>query len=144
MTFGLLMPGAGDAWRGRRSGGVRHERRGDALGEPVGNLALSHRRPILDRIAIDQMHGVPLAAEGAGARRYVVRDDPVAALALALGAGVGDDVLGLRGETDDQRRPVVTAPGDAGKDVRVLDKAQVRRPFAVFLQLLRALAGDPP
>src|SRR5438067_7421462 len=116
------MPGAGDAWRGGCHGAIRHERRGDALGEPVGNLALSHRRPILDGVAIDQMHGVPLAAEGAGARRYVVGDNPVAALALALGTGVGDDVLGLRGETDDEGRPVVAAPGDAGKDVRVLDK----------------------
>src|SRR5712671_4608718 len=63
----LLMPGAGDARRGWGDGRVKDERRGDALGEALGNLALAHRRPILDRVDVHQMHRVALAAEGAGA-----------------------------------------------------------------------------
>src|SRR5437762_14365617 len=112
MIAALLVSRAGDARGGRRSSGLRYERGGNAFAEPVRNLALGHRRPILDRVAIDQVHRVALTAEGAGAGRHVVGDDPVAALALALGTGVGDDVLGLGSETDDQRRPIVAAPGD--------------------------------
>ncbi len=74
-----------------------------------------------------------VAAEGAGAGRHVVGEDPVATLAGALGAGVGDDVVGLGGKADDQGRPVVGALRDAGEDVGVLGEAQQsagrRRPF---------------
>ena len=85
------------------------KRRGDPLGEPGGDLALGHHRPVLDPVGVDQVDRVAVAAEGAGAGRHVVGEDPVAALALPLGAGVGDDVLGLGGKADDQRRPVVAA-----------------------------------
>ena len=49
-------------------------------GEAGGDLALGHRRPVLDAVAIDQMDRVAVAAEDAGAGRDVVGEDPVAAL----------------------------------------------------------------
>src|SRR5690348_10023248 len=115
----LLVVSTGNAWRGGRTGGIWRERGRDALGEPFGDLALGHRRPILDRIAVHEMDCVPLAPKGAGAGRHVIGEDPVAALALALRAGVGDDILGLGGKADDEARAVVAAPGDRRKDVWV-------------------------
>src|SRR5215472_19305928 len=90
----------------RRVGG---KGRGDALGEAFGEFALCHRRPILDRVGIHEVNRVAVAAEGAGAGRNVVGEDPVAALALALRARVGDDVLGLGGKADNELRAVVAA-----------------------------------
>ena len=52
----------------------------DAVGQPLGDLALRQGRPALDAGRRHQMHGVPLAAEGAGGRRHIVGEDPVAAL----------------------------------------------------------------
>src|SRR2546430_3055132 len=73
----LLVVSTGNARRGRRTGGVWRERDRDALGEPLGDLMLGHRRPILDRVAVHEMDGVPVAAKGAGAGRHVIGEDPV-------------------------------------------------------------------
>src|SRR5689334_11181102 len=113
----LLVVSTGNAWRGGRAGGIWRERSRDALGEPLGDLTLGHRRPILDRIAVHDVNRVSLAAEGAGSRRHVIGEDPVAALALALRAGVGDDILGFGGKADDEPRAVVAASGDRREDV---------------------------
>ena len=55
--------------------------------------------------AVIERHGVLGAAHDAGRRADVVGEDPVGALARALGGGVGDDVVGLGGEADDEARP---------------------------------------
>src|SRR5436305_1912573 len=86
---------------------------GDAGSEAGGDFLLAHNRPILDPAAIDQMNGVAIAAEDAGCGRHIVGEDPVAALAHALVAGVAEDILGLGGEADHQRRPVVPARRNA-------------------------------
>src|SRR5205809_673172 len=104
----LLVVSTGNAWQGGRTGGIWRECGREALGD----LTLGHRRPILDRIAVHEMDGVPLTAKGAAAGRHVIGEDPVAALALTLRPGVGDQILGLGGKADDERRPVVAAPGD--------------------------------
>src|SRR4249920_2524844 len=88
------VPGARDMgarWRAE----IGADRYGDALGEAGGNLVLGHQWPVLDRVAVDQVDPVAVAAKGAGAGRHVVGEDPVAALARALRAGIGDDILGL-------------------------------------------------
>ena len=48
----------------------------------------------------DEVHRVVVAAHRAAFRRDVVRHDPVAALALQLGLGVLDHLLGLGREAD--------------------------------------------
>ena len=47
------------------------------------------------------MHGVVVAAKGAGAGRDVIGDDPVAALAGQLGSGVFHHIAGLCCEAHD-------------------------------------------
>src|SRR5207247_2215850 len=71
-------------------------------------------------------------------------EDPIAVLAQALPPGIRDDVVGLRRKADDELRPVVAAPGDRGKDVRVFDEAQHRRAAAVLLQLVLVGSFDAP
>ena len=79
---------------------------------------------------------VPLAG------RDVVGEDPVAALARALGLGVGDEVLGLGGKADDEARPAVPGGAQTREDVGILDQVQRRR-RALLLQLLRRLLDAP-
>jgi hypothetical protein len=54
------------------------------------------------------------------AGRYVVGDDPVAALALALGAGICDHLLGLRCKAGDEARPQQFAPRDGAMSLMKL------------------------
>src|SRR5580658_3628421 len=96
----------------------------DALGEAGGNFVLGHDRPVLNAFAVYQVDRVLVAAEGAGPGRDVVGENPIAALADALGPRVCDDVVGLGGKADDQRRPVVGALCDMRKDIRVFGEAQ--------------------
>src|SRR5256886_8013593 len=140
----LLVVSTGNARRGRRTGGVWRQRGRDAFGEPLGDLMLGHRRPILDRVAVHEMDRVPVAAKGAGAGRHVIGEDPVAALALALRTSIRDDILGLGGKADNQPRPVVAASGDRREDAWVFDKPQAWRPPAVPFPLLAPRASDPP
>ena len=100
------------------------QRVGDPLGEAGGDLALGHDRPVLDPVGVDEVDRVAVAAEGAGAGRHVVGEDPVAALARALGARVGDDVVGLGGKADDQAGRSLARRAIRGEDVGVLDEAQ--------------------
>ena len=76
--------------------------------------------------------------------RDVVRDDPVAALALELGLGVLDHLLGLGREADDELRPLRFQLRDRRQDVGILDQRQFRRSAAVLLELLLARLGDAP
>src|SRR6476469_7631949 len=73
---------------------------GDALGEAAGDLGLAHLLPIFCAVAADEVDVVRIAAHHVA--RNVVGEDPVAALAAALGGGFGLDVPGLGGEADEQ------------------------------------------
>src|SRR3546814_21152657 len=93
---------------------------GDPRGQTVGDGLLGHRRPVLHGVGGDEVDRIALSAEGAGTRRDIVGEDPVAALARAFGLSVGNDVLGLGGEADDQSRPAVPGLRQPGEDVGVL------------------------
>lgn len=80
--------------------------RGDAVGKTLGDLGLGQTRPFLRTLRRDQMDLIVLTAERAAAGRDVVRNDPVAALAAALGDRLLDDRSRFGGETDDKRGPV--------------------------------------
>ena len=57
--------------------------------------------------------------------RDVVGDDPVGLLGGALGGGVGDDVVGLGGEADQQAR-AVGVRAERGEDVGVGGEGELR------------------
>src|SRR6187399_1573251 len=84
------------------------ERFGDLLDQPARDRLLRHRLPVLGLAFGNQVDGVVVAAHRvvASSRGNVVGDDPVDPLALALAGGVVEHVLGLRGETDEQLRPL--------------------------------------
>ena len=77
-------------------------------------------------------------------RRYVVGDDPVAALALQLGLGVFKQVFGLGGETDHKQRSFGGKFRDGGENVGVFDQLQWRHALRGFLDFLGALVSNPP
>src|SRR5438270_13257757 len=117
--------------------------RADAAGQSLGDIALGEDGPILDPRGIDEMDRVAVAAERAARRRDVVGEDPVAALARQLLAGMAHDVGGLGGEADDEARPAITGLAQRLEDVRVLGPLERRRP-AILLDLLRGRFGDAP
>ena len=71
----------------------------------AGDFVFGFWRPGFDFLAGDEMNRVDIAAHDAGCRRHIVGNDPVAALLGKLGLGVGNDIVGLGGEANDQRRP---------------------------------------
>src|SRR5205807_9641988 len=85
-----------------------------------------------------------VAAEGAGSWRDIIGENPVAALAFQLEAGVLDDLVGLRREADDESRAIVAALRDAGEYIRVLGKTEHRRATSVLFQLVEGGALNPP
>jgi len=115
----------------------------DPLGEPCGDFVFGHHRPILEPVGIDQMDRVAVAAEGVRPRRHIVGEDPVAAFAKTLAAGVLDHIVGLRRKADDEGRPIVAALSDAGEDVRVFGKAERRWRPCILLQLVPGGGFDP-
>src|SRR5260370_12026822 len=107
--------------RGKRRRSSRRlalEEGGDALRQALGDIALRQRWPILDARLVDEVDGVGVAAEGAGRRRHVVGEDPVAAFAGALRRGVLHHLLGLRGEPHAEARTSIPGLAQAGEDVR--------------------------
>ena len=90
-------------------------------------------------VARQQMNGVAVAAHHAGRRRDVVGDDPVAALAREFCLGVLDQVFGLGGKADHQRRPLVAAVSRSSpgcRDFRPAAAAACRRmSFSVSARL---------
>ena len=72
------------------------------------------------------MNRVAVAAHHAGRRRDIVGDDPVAALAREFGLGVVDQMLGLGGKADHQRRPPVPQFRDRRKDIGIFHQLQRR------------------
>src|SRR6476646_1710447 len=90
------------------------------------------------------MHLRLVAAHGAGPRPHVVGDDPVGALGAALSGGVGDEVLGLGGEADDEARTLRVKARERGEDVRVLGELQHGLAFALLLELVGRLVGCAP
>ena len=58
--------------------------------------------------------------------------------------GVVDQVFGLGGEPDHQRRPLVREFRDRGEDVRIFHELQRRHAGGGLLQFLLALIGDAP
>ena len=59
--------------------------------------------PVFDALGGHQPHLVVRAAHDIA--RHVVGDDPVGALGLALGGGIGGEVVGFGGEADEQGGP---------------------------------------
>src|SRR6185295_9939301 len=80
------------------SPGRSGERRSDARHQCLRDLDLRLRRPGFHTLAGDKMDGVTVAAHHAGLRRYVISNDPVAALATQFLFCVFDDILGFGGE----------------------------------------------
>ena len=72
--------------------------------EVARDVFLGRFGPILDAVGGDEVDAVARAAHDVA--RHVVGDDPVGALGGALGGGIGDDVVGLGGEADQQARAV--------------------------------------
>ncbi len=83
---------------------------GRTLHETPRDLVLAHRRPVLDAVGGDEMHGIAVAAEHAACRRDVVGDDPVGALRLALLRRFARDVARLCGKADDRASAAARAP----------------------------------
>ena len=103
---------------------------GDALRQASGDIQFAGIRPFFDagfarRRSADQMHLVVIAAEGAGLRRDVVGEDPVAALRGKLRLGIGDNVVGLGGKANDQAWAVVLARRQGGQDIGIFHQLQV-------------------
>ena len=80
--------------------------------------------------AVTRMNRIAVAAHDAGFRRNIIGKNPVAAFLGELGFGVGDDVVGLRRKSDDERRAAGFAMGDRCQDVGILDQ---RRAVAACL-----------
>lgn len=53
---------------------------------------------------VDDRHGIACSAENSAVRADIVGHEPVASLALSLGARIRQDILGLGGESDDECR----------------------------------------
>ena len=107
-------------------------------------VVLGLRRPGFDAARGDQVNRVGVAAHDAGLRRNVVGEDPVAALPGELHLGIGDDVVGFRGKSNDERRAAGFAVGDGRKDIRILDQRERRRAALLFLDLACARALGAP
>ena len=88
--------------------------------------------PALDAVGGDQMDLVGVAAHHVA--RDVVGDDPVAALARALGLRMLDHIFGLGGKADDELRPA-SARGEAGEDVGILGASASAGGPSAFLSL---------
>ena len=84
------------------------QRFGCAAHEFTGHVVLGHFGEAFDTLGGDDMHLVDVAAHHAFADRTgnIVGDDPVGALALALGLGVFDHVFRLGSEADEEMRPL--------------------------------------
>src|SRR3546814_5058930 len=80
--------------------GVASEGGGDLPAEPLGHLGLGHLRPVVDAFGGNELYAVAVAAKGSRARRHVVGENPVAALAIELEARMLDHLFGLRGKAD--------------------------------------------
>src|SRR5690606_21599090 len=101
--------------------------------------ALALLGPILDRLAGDQENPVVVAAEGGGTGADIIGQDPVTALFVELRAAVLDDMLGLRGKADDQRRSVFGQTTDCCQNVRVFNEWQVGKAAVLLLDFLLGL-----
>src|SRR5258708_2077089 len=117
--------------------------RADALRQTLGDVAFGERGPILDARGLDEVDRVAVAAERAARWRDIVGEDPVAALARQLLAGVAHDVGGLGREADDETRPAIAACAQRLEDVRVLAHLEGRR-LALLLDLLTGGFGGGP
>jgi hypothetical protein len=97
---------------GRRGGPQREDVREDR----VGDVGLRHlRQRTRAAPAVEQEHFVVLGLEPDALLAHVVRHEQIDPLALELRARVGDDVVGLGGEADDERARVPRS--DFGEDV---------------------------
>src|SRR5580704_373413 len=112
-----------------------HKRRGDALDQKPRYLALRLRRPRFDAVWRNQVNDFDVAAHDPGRRRHIVGQDPVAAFPGELGFGIGNEVVSLRGKTDDEARPAGFAMRDCRQDVRVFGERQRRRATGLLLDL---------
>src|SRR3546814_15836653 len=85
-----------------------------------------------------------VAAKGSRARRHVVGENPVAALAIELEARMLDHLFGLRGKADDEARALAPGLRQLGQDVRVLRQLERGGQAVVFLQLVLGDGGYAP
>ena len=81
--------------------------------------SLLRRGQLLHPVGRDEMDRVLRAAEGARARRDVIGEDQVAAFGGELLLGIGDQILGLGGEADDDPGPRIAGAGERRQDVGV-------------------------
>ncbi len=81
---------------------------------------------------VNKVHAIMRPAHDAALRGNVVGDDPVAALPLQFRLGVGDEVLRLRREADEEPRPL-GVPREPGEDVGILRRASAPAPLPSFL-----------
>src|SRR5215471_20094308 len=120
------------------------ERSGYAVGQPRGDFAFCHNRPVFHTRRIHQVDRVAVTAKGAGSEGNIVGENPVAVLASQLHARVLDDIVGLCRKTDDESGPIIAALRDARQDIWVLGKAEHWWTACVFFQFVKGGALDPP
>ena len=94
----------------------------------------------------NDVNGIAVAAHDSGFGRDVIGEDPVAAFLQELRLGVGDDMIGLGGKTDDKARTAGLAMGDGGQNIGIFHQLDGRRPAVlldlVLTHLLRTPVGD--
>src|SRR3546814_14943489 len=90
---------------------------------PYTTLFRSHPVPAVYAVLTNDMHLVALAPHRVGG--HIVRDDPVTSLARELRLRVGNEVVRLGGETDQQRRALRTL-GQPRENVGILGERQRR------------------
>src|SRR3546814_18718003 len=94
--------------------GVASEGGGDLPAEPLGHLGLGHLRPVVDAFGGNELYAVAVAAKGIRARRHVVGENPVAALAIELEARMLDPLFGLRRKAEAETQIGRAAVGERG------------------------------
>ena len=124
----------------QRAAAMRAARRRRDLGLATCAARSRPRRPVISVTAFSVPPMMPVPA------RHVVGHDPVAALARALGGGVGDHVVGLGGEAHDER---AGGPSPAARRWRGCrgsrrTRARAARPSPSFLILPARRALHPP
>src|SRR5438132_1486264 len=118
-------------------GGAQGE---DVAQDEVGDVRLRHAgQRARAAPAVEQQHLVLVGVEADPLLAYIVRDQQVDPLALELRTRVLGDVVGLRGEADDERAGAAT--GDLGEDVRVRRELEGQVALALDLGRGRVLGA---
>ena len=118
---------------------------GDTFGQGGGDRVLGHFGPVFHIGSGYQVNRVLITTHDAGARAYIIGDNPVAALARSFALGVVNDLFRLGGKTHDQTWPAAVHLAQRRQNVGIFHQVQRRRPAAsVLFHLLLGLTGDAP